>query len=165
MVAYRPGFAMKTALRACGLMAVAGLLLCFAIPASAQSVPDLGPAPAQTITVTQEDNGQAYEINVGDGVMVQMGTDLDWSVDPEPPGILQPVPGVSTLARGVQAIYVASQAGTVTITANGRPNCPPGQACPNFIVQVQVTITVDDGPLAPIVGCFNTGDPPHRVCA
>jgi hypothetical protein len=130
--------------------AVAALLLLSAVPGAAfagtaaTSAPDTG----RTITITQQDNGQTFNIQVGDRVVVKMGTTLDWTVDIEPPGILVPVPGVGTLARGVQGIYLAARPGTATLTATGRPICNPGQACPQFIQEVQVTIVVGPPPPA-----------------
>jgi hypothetical protein len=125
------------------------LALCLinAARSSAQTVPSSVPVSRQTITITPADNGQTYNISVGDRVVVKMGTTLNWTVDVEPPGILVPVPGVGTLIRGVQGIYEAVQPGTATLTATGRPDCSGGGACPQFIQQVQVTIVV--GPVQP----------------
>jgi hypothetical protein len=145
-----------------GMLAILFFFSATAAQVSAQTTAPATPATGQTITITPEDNGQTFHINVGDRVVVKMGDTLDWSVDLDPPGILVPVPGVGTLARGVQGIYEAVQPGTVTLTATGRPYCRSGQVCPQFIQVVQVTIIV--GP-SPIVGCFPVGDPPHLVCA
>jgi hypothetical protein len=129
---------------------------------TAQQPPVQAPASSQTVTITPDDNGQTFQIQVGDRVVVKMGTELDWTVDLDPSGILVPVPGVGTLVRGVQGIYQAVQPGTVTLTADGQPHCSSDQVCAQFIQQVQVTIVV--GP-SPIVGCFLGGDPPHMICA
>jgi hypothetical protein len=154
------------------LIALAGVAIVAVLSAlpgrvAAQASPVQGPAGGQTITITPDDNGQTFHIQTGDRVVVKMGTDLNWTVDVDPPGILVPVPGVGTLVRGVQGIYAAVQPGTVTLTATGRPNCSGDQACPEFIQQVQVTIVVGPPPVSPtpIVGCFPAGDPPHIVCA
>jgi len=146
-------------------VAVIGILAFLAgTPAQAGAPPTStqAPASAQTITILPEDNGQTFNIQAGDRVVVKLGTDLNWTVDLDPTGILVPVPGVGTLVRGVQGIYQAVQPGTVVLTASGRPNCSGDQVCPDFIQQVQVTIVV--GPSV-IVGCFPAGDPPHLVCA
>ncbi len=119
-------------------------------------------APGRTITITPADNGQTFNINVGDRVIVKMGDTLQWTVNLDPQGILIPVPGVGTLQRGVQGIYVAVKTGTVTLTALGRPICNSTGPCPQFIQFVQVKIIVGS---SPIVGCFTTGNPPHLVCA
>jgi hypothetical protein len=144
--------------RCAGMLAILFLFSATAARVSAQTTTP----PAQTITITPDDNGQTFNINVGDRVVVKMGDTLKWTVDLDPQGILVPVPGVGTLARGVQGIYEAVQPGTVTLTATGRPDCSSGQVCPQFIQEVQVTIIV--GP-SPIVGCFPVGDPPQTVCA
>lgn len=102
------------------------------------------PAPAGSGTeITRESDGQTVHVPQGSTVTVRMGTDLDWTVSFDPPGVLQAVPGVGTLARGVQALVRAVQPGSTTLTAEGKPHCNPGQACAQFIVSVIVTIIVD----------------------
>ncbi len=108
-----------------------------------------GSAYAQTppaVEIAQADNGKTFHVSVGQTVTVRLGTELDWTVTVAPPGILPLAPGVNTLVRGVQAIYRAAQPGTVTVSAEGRPHCNPGQACPQFIQSVKATVVVDAAP-------------------
>jgi hypothetical protein len=63
---------------------------------------------------------------VGDRILVELGTDLDWTVTVSDPRVLGRVPGV-TLIRGAQGLYVALRAGSATISAVGDPPCRKSQ--------------------------------------
>jgi hypothetical protein len=105
----------------------------------------LAQTPPGGTEITRESDGQAVHVPLGGSVTVRMGSDLDWTVSFDPPGLLQPVAGAGTLARGVQALLRATQPGTTTLTAEGKPHCDPGQVCAQFIVSVIVTVVVDPG--------------------
>src|SRR5581483_7040484 len=103
------------------------------------------PSPSGVTEITRASDGQTVHVPQGGTVTVRMGTDLDWAVSFDPPGVLQPIPGVGTLQRGVQALLRAAQPGTTSLIAEGKPHCDPGQVCAQFIVSVIVTIVVDPG--------------------
>lgn len=117
------------------------LLLAFSLTTISSS-----PAHADTSTaplvITQADNGRTLYASVGQTVVLKLGDTLHWTVDVEPPGILIPVPGVGTLARGVQGIWLAARPGRVTITALGRPPCDASVGCPTYVVFFQATVVV-----------------------
>ncbi|HLZ69195.1 MAG TPA: hypothetical protein VKV26_04720 [Dehalococcoidia bacterium] len=128
--------------------------------------PSATPAAAGSAEITRASDGQTVHVPLDGGVTVRLGEELDWTLSFDPQGILQPRPGVGTLARGVQAVLRAAQPGTTTLTAEGRPHCNPGQACAQFIVSVLVTIVVDPAPSgttqqpAPAASTPNAAAPP-----
>jgi len=109
----------------------------------------LAQTPAGGTEITRDSDGQTLHVPQGGDITVRMGSDLDWTVSVDPPGLLQPAPGAGTLQRGVQALLRAVQPGSATLTAEGKPHCDPGQSCAQFIVSVIVTIVVDPGSAAP----------------
>ena len=76
-------------------------------------------------------------------MLIQLGTDLNWTVTISDPEVLARVPGI-TIVRGAQGLYVARQAGQATISAVGDPPCrnstPPCMA-PSVLVAVTVMVT------------------------
>ena len=101
-----------------------------------------GPSPA-LVRVGRADAGTTVSARVGDTIQIALGADLDWTLDPPAPaGILRPYTGPVTLIGGVQAHYTAAAPGTVTITADGRPRCPPNAACTQVIVPFRATVAV-----------------------
>jgi hypothetical protein len=117
------------------------LLLAFSLTAVSSSPARAAPSTAPLV-ITQADNGQTLYATVGQTVVLKLGDTLRWTVDVEPPGILIPVPGVGTLARGVQGIWVAARPGRATITALGRPPCDATAGCPAFVICFQATVVV-----------------------
>lgn len=134
-------------------------------------MPPAGGGSTGQIEITPNDNGKTFQIAVGQTILVRLGTELDWTVTFDPPGILRAVPGVGALVRGVQALVRGEQPGTVTIQAQGKPICNPGQACPLFIAVFKATVvvssaqtgggTVSQQPSAapPLGATTNTGGP------
>jgi hypothetical protein len=117
---------------------IAALLLGGAWHALAQTVA----TPPAAIEITPSDDGQTLQVVVGQGVTVRLGSTLQWQVSFNPPDVLQAVPGVNTTTRDVQAILRAAHPGTAVMTAQGKPVCNPGQACPQLVQQVTVTVVV-----------------------
>jgi len=70
-----------------------------------------------------------------------MSTQMNWTVTDSDPTVLVPVPA----AQDEQGRWQATLPGQSTISADGRPMCNPGQACPQFIVHFQATVNVVDG--------------------
>lgn len=118
--------------------------------------PALSPAPAHTpaaptttgaasgasLDLTRADDGKTFHVAMGTTVTVRLGVELDWTVSIAPPGVLQAVPGVGSLQRGVQALTRAMAPGTATISGEGRPHCDPGQVCAQVRVSFLATVIV-----------------------
>ena len=117
-----------------------------AAPASTATAPSAAPPVAGAVEIGRGDTGKTVRIAVGQDVTVRLGTDLDWTVSIDPPGVLIAAPGVNALVRGVQGIYRGTRPGTATVSAEGRPHCNPGQVCAQFIEQVTVTVVVEAAP-------------------
>ena len=103
------------------------------LPASAE------PAPA-SLVITQADNGRTLQLAVGQQLLVDLGSTLDWVVTVADQGVVGRVPGVLVI-RGAQGLYVARGPGTTLLSAVGSPICASG-ACPQFRVAFSVTLVV-----------------------
>jgi hypothetical protein len=98
-----------------------------------------------TVEITKDDEGKTFTVDVGQTVVVRLGTDLNWTVSVEPAGLLPRAPGVNTLVRGVQGIFRAAAPGRVTVSGEGRPQCNPGQVCAQFIEAFTATVVITGG--------------------
>ena len=103
------------------------------LPASAE------PAPA-SLVITQADSGRTLQLAVGQQLLVDLGSTLEWVVTVADQGVVGRVPGVLVI-RGAQGIYVARAAGSTLLSAIGSPPCASG-ACPQFRVAFSVTLVV-----------------------
>lgn len=104
----------------------------------ATSTPDWG--VGMTI-ITRADTGKTITLARDARFVIQMGSDLNWTIAFDPSGIISRVAN-STTADGIQGVYSADVSGTTTLHATGAPICKPGYACPQFLVAVPVTIVV-----------------------
>jgi hypothetical protein len=77
---------------------------------------------------------------VGQRLLVDLGSTVDWTVTIADQGIVRRVPGVLVI-RGAQGIYAALTPGTTTLSAIGSPVCTSG-ACPQFRIAFSITIVV-----------------------
>ena len=103
------------------------------LPASAE------PAPA-SLVITQVDNGRTLQLAVGQQLLVDLGSTLDWAVTVADQGVVGRVPGVLVI-RGAQGLYVARGPGTTLLSAVGSPICASG-ACPQYRVAFGVSLVV-----------------------
>lgn len=115
--------------------------------ASALPVPT--PDDNGVLVLNNDDNGMTVQLSTGQTVTLQLaaGEGLNlWQVDPPDPTVLSPMPnGAAAAMRGVTLrSFAAVGSGTTQITATDAPNCPTGEACPQFLLGFQVTVVVTD---------------------
>lgn len=99
-----------------------------------------------SLTLAQADNGKTYTVKVGEGIVVNLGSQtMHWTVNTADPAILRSVvlgiaqrAGDPTVAR-----FTAVGKGTTKITGEGRPLCPSGSMCAQYLINYAVTITVE----------------------
>jgi predicted secreted protein len=95
----------------------------------------------QGITVvTSADNGQTITLSKNEHFVIQLSSNLKWTVVFDPSTGITHV-GNTTTSAG-QGVYEADQVGTTVMHATGAPICNPGQACPDFLLEEIVTFNV-----------------------
>ncbi len=105
--------------------------------------PELKPTPAATaasLVVKQADNGTTLRLAVGQELLLDLGSNLDWAPTVADQNVVSRVIGVLVI-QGAQGIYEARAPGTTVLSAIGSPHCTSG-VCPLYRVAFQVTITV-----------------------
>jgi hypothetical protein len=137
------GISLAIMLAACGMNARGAVTRPPSIPPSPSSV---AAVPSVARTVTAADNGATVQIAVGDEIALALnvpsGSD-PWQVHPPDSQILAPLPQPGTPTPGVTVqAYRAVGPGQATITAESRPHCDAGGACPGVIQGFRVTIVV-----------------------
>jgi hypothetical protein len=94
-----------------------------------------GSAGTGSVTMT---TGQVLE--------VRLGSVLHWTlVWQDPNGVLAPSDRNGWYDAGAQVCvwrFTAKNAGTVNLAYSGRPICPAGKACPQFVIESDFTVTV-----------------------
>ncbi len=103
-------------------------------------------SPAVARTITEANNGAMVQSAVGENISLVLhaapGSD-PWQVHQPDPAILAPVPSPVTAAPGVTLqSYHAAGPGQAAITAESRPHCDAGGACPGVIQGFRVTVVV-----------------------
>lgn len=117
-------------------------------PAPVVPVPATGGTALQpNVTITTADEGKTFNVKVGAVIDVDLKADSGmqpWAVQNPDPAVLQAIPNpAAAAAQGVTLrSFKAVGAGTAPIMATDRPQCSPGQACPQFIRAWKVTIVV-----------------------
>ncbi len=104
--------------------------------------PTTSPAPAGSLSVTLDDQGKTLSMAVGDSFLLNLGDVYNWDVSISDQAVLSRVIGI-TVIRGAQGIYQAHQAGTVTLTASGDPQCQQSQppcAMPSMLFSVTIVV-------------------------
>lgn len=109
-----------------------------------------GSTPAQLypgfdVIVTDQD--RAINVHTGQKIEVylaQRNGMTQWSeINTDNAAVLRAVPTGITAPKGVTvAGFEAVAAGTANIRATATPVCSPGQACPQFAMLFEVTVTV-----------------------
>jgi hypothetical protein len=93
-------------------------------PAAAASA-----SPSTSATVTLANDGRTIMLRPGQRALVNLGDELDWTVQVDDDSIVSLVPGV-TVMRGAQGIYQANRVGQTVLRATGEPVCRRAQpAC------------------------------------
>src|SRR5262245_35176614 len=80
-------------------------------------------AAASTRTLSEDDNGGTVTLQTGDRLLIKLGGDWDWTLDPFDTGILKRVTGTGSLPHGAQALLEAKKAGKTKISLTGDPPC------------------------------------------
>lgn len=101
-----------------------------ASPAMAQPLltetPDLGAEDLSAyydgLVITLDYVGQTIAILVGQGILLRLGEDFDWSVSVEPDGVLTQNRKI-TPEPGEQGVFIARKKGTAVLSAVGNPVC------------------------------------------
>ncbi len=139
--------------------ALAGALLAACTGAAASSAPSApssvgSPAPSSTplasggapstsaAPITLADNGSSRALRVGDRVLLQLGTDFEWTVSVDDSAIVDRVRNI-TVVNGAQGVYEALAPGTTILTATGDPPCrkaTPPCGAPSILFQVTLTV-------------------------
>ena len=112
--------------------------------------PTIGaPGPPQpAFTLMNADDGKTFHLKVGQliylALQANQGMD-NWVVQNPDPAILTPAvnPGAAAVRGATLRAFAAAAPGTATISATDKATCPPGQACPQFVVAWKVTVVVD----------------------
>jgi hypothetical protein len=99
-----------------------------------------------TLIVSQEHDQKTLSAAVGTQVHVRLPVAMQWS-DIEVQGddgakpVLRRLAGTAS-QEGTNAVFVADQPGTVSLSAHGRAKPSPGQAAPHFMIAWHTTIVV-----------------------
>ena len=104
------------------------------------ATPTTGTA-ASTVSVTQRDNGTTLHLVVGQQLLLDLGSNEDWTVTIANQDVVARVPGV-LVVKGAQGLYTARAKGTTDLDAIGSPHCTTG-VCPLYRIAFKVTITVN----------------------
>jgi hypothetical protein len=76
-----------------------------------------------TRTVIDGDNGTRLTLHVGDRLLIKLGGDWDWSLEPFDTAILRAVTESGSLPRGAQALLEATKRGETKLSLIGDPPC------------------------------------------
>lgn len=91
--------------------------------------------------MTQRDNGTTLHLVVGQQLLLDLGSNEDWTVTIANQDVVARVPGV-LVVKGAQGLYAARAKGTTDLDAIGSPHCTTG-VCPLYRIAFKVTITVN----------------------
>jgi hypothetical protein len=100
---------------------------------------------AADVVLTLHDANQTSIIAQGQVVEIHLPDTTRWSLTGfgSGPLVLQQPAGFADLARHTCVWRFLAQAdGSTTVSFSGRPICPPGQPCPQFILAVRFAIVV-----------------------
>jgi hypothetical protein len=107
------------------------------------AVPGCHPG-AHVVCLGRTDGGHSVHVVVGQTVTVGLaGSGLRWSdLRQVGPHLLHQHGAAKVRAGTLTASFVAATAGQTALRASGAPNCPPGKACPQFILLWQVRLVI-----------------------
>jgi hypothetical protein len=117
-------------------------------PSSATTGPAASPSGvvsaslSASATVTLAEDGRTITLLPGQYALVNLGSELDWTVHVHDETIVSRVAGI-TVVRGAQGIYQANRVGQTVLSATGDPACRKAQpACAQVSRTFTVTIIV-----------------------
>ena len=94
-------------------------------------------------TITQENNNQTIELNVGDTFLLKLGEDHMWNVEIDNDDVVSRVKNIAVI-RGAQGIYEAKMPGSATLSASGDLPCReevPSCAAPTILFKIQINVS------------------------
>jgi len=94
-------------------------------------------------TITQENNNQTIELNVGDTFLLKLGEEHIWNVEIDNDNVVSRVKNIAVI-RGAQGVYEAKMPGTATLSAAGDLPCReevPPCAAPTILFKIQIKVS------------------------
>ena len=94
-------------------------------------------------TITQENNNQTIELNVGDTFLLKLGEEYMWNVEIDNDDVVSRVKNIAVI-RGAQGIYEAKMPGSATLSAAGDLPCReevPPCAAPTILFKIQINVS------------------------
>jgi len=94
-------------------------------------------------TITQENNSQTIELNVGDTFLLKLGEEYMWNVEIDNEDVVSRVKNIAVI-RGAQGVYEAKMPGSVTLSAVGDLPCReevPPCAAPTILFKIQINVS------------------------
>lgn len=94
-------------------------------------------------TITQENNDQTIELNVGDTFLLKLGEEYMWNVEIDNDDVLSRVKNIAVI-RGAQGVYEAKMPGSATLSAVGDLPCReevPPCAAPTILFKIQINVS------------------------
>ncbi len=110
-------------------------------PATGNATTTPAAPESSTLSLTQDYNDKSVTLHTGDRFLLDLG-DLNWTISISDPSVISRVKNIMVI-RGAQGIYTADRSGTTVISAEGRPNCNPGEMCAQYIVSFKANIIVE----------------------
>jgi uncharacterized Zn finger protein len=97
----------------------------------------------KSITITQENNNQTVELNVGDTFLLKLGEEYMWNVEIDNDDVVSRVKNIAVI-RGAQGVYEAKIPGSATLSAAGDLPCReevPPCAAPTILFKIQIKVS------------------------
>ena len=94
-------------------------------------------------TITQENNSQTIELNVGDTFLLKLGEEYMWNVEIDNEDVVSRVKNIAVI-RGAQGVYEAKMPGSATLSAVGDLPCReevPPCAAPTILFKIQINVS------------------------
>ncbi|KRT61332.1 MAG: hypothetical protein XU09_C0006G0255 [Thaumarchaeota archaeon CSP1-1] len=94
-------------------------------------------------TITQENNNQTIELNVGDTFLLKLGEEHIWNVEIDNDDVVSRVKNIAVI-RGAQGVYEAKMPGSATLSAVGDLPCReevPPCAAPTILFKIQINVS------------------------
>jgi hypothetical protein len=104
--------------------------------------PSNTPQPDGSQAVTLDDQGKTITLAVGERFLLNLGEGYNWEVSLSDQAVVSRVVGI-TVIRGAQGVYQARQAGSVSLSATGDPQCrqsQPACAMPSLLFSVTIIV-------------------------
>jgi hypothetical protein len=93
--------------------------------------------------ITQENNNQTIELNVGDTFLLKLGEEYMWNIEIDNDDVVSRVKNIAVI-RGAQGVYEAKMPGSATLSAVGDLPCReevPPCAAPTILFKIQINVS------------------------